>query len=260
MNQMSQMSIEELRNFLKDDIRSVVNFDHTDQALGLAMPPVQKAILEADTLLPLPEWRGQVQARASFEEVLLDRKSIRKFAEEAPSAQELSYLLYMTQGVRRDTPGRVLRTVPSAGNRHSTETYLVFTRPINDKEGQLAFEPGLYRYAPIQHALLYLGTRDNLMQEVNQAALDQTFAGNAPVIFFWAALPYRTEWRYAESAHKVMAIDLGHICQNLYLAATAIGCGTCAIAAYRQEVANALFSLDGKDEFIVYLAPVGKLR
>ncbi len=260
MSKMTQMSIDELRAFLKDDIRGAVNFDNTDQSLGLAMPPVQKALRDSDTLLPLPQWRGVVKPQGSFEDIVLNRKSVRRFAEAAPTAQELSFLLYMTQGVRNDHPNRVLRTVPSADNRHSTETYLALTRPVLDQDGKLAFEPGLYRYAPLQHALLCLGTKDNLSEAVSKAALDQTFSGDAPVIFFWAVLPYRTEWRYGEAAHKVMAIDLGHICQNLYLAATAISCGTCAIAAYRQEVANALFDLDGKDEFIAYLAPLGKLR
>jgi hypothetical protein len=43
---------------------------------------------------------------------------------------------------------------------------------------------------------------------------------------------------------SIIALDAGHVCQNLYLACEAIGAG--AIAAY------------GKDEFTVYLASVGK--
>ena len=95
---------------------------------------------------------------------------------------------------------------------------------------------------------------------VSAAALDQAFVGRAPATFFWACLPYRTEWRYAEASHKVIALDAGHICQNLYLAAGAIGCGTCAVAAYDQPRADALLGLDGTDEFVIYLAPVGKVR
>ena len=47
--------------------------------------------------------------------------------------------------------------------------------------------------------------------------------------------------------------------QNLYLAAESWECGTCGIAAYDQAAVDALFRLDGEDEFIVYLAPVGRL-
>jgi SagB-type dehydrogenase family enzyme len=67
------------------------------------------------------------------------------------------------------------------------------------------------------------------------------------------------EWRYNIAAHKVILLDAGHVCQNLYLACSAIGAGTCAIAAYNQSVMDQLLGVDGKDEFAIYLAPVGKI-
>ena len=84
-------------------------------------------------------------------------------------------------------------------------------------------------------------------------------AGAAAATFVWAAVPYRMEWRYAHCAHRVMLMDVGHICQNLYLAVEAIGGGCCAIAAYHQEKMDALLELDGEEEFTIYLAPVGKV-
>ena len=66
------------------------------------------------------------------------------------------------------------------------------------------------------------------------------------------------EWRYGLAAHKVIAPDAGHVCQNLYLACEAISAGTCAIAAYHQERMDALLRVDGEEEFTIYLAPVGK--
>ena len=50
-----------------------------------------------------------------------------------------------------------------------------------------------------------------------------------------------------------------HICQNLYLACEAADAGTCAIAAYDQELADSLIGVDGENEFVLYMAPVGKL-
>ncbi|OPY14404.1 MAG: Nitroreductase family protein [Syntrophus sp. PtaB.Bin075] len=66
------------------------------------------------------------------------------------------------------------------------------------------------------------------------------------------------EWRYGLAAHKVIAIEAGHVCQNLYLACESIGAGTCAIAAYDQEGIDRILGLDGQDEFTIYLASVGK--
>jgi SagB-type dehydrogenase family enzyme len=67
------------------------------------------------------------------------------------------------------------------------------------------------------------------------------------------------EWRYALAAHRVILIDAGHVCQNLYLACEAIHAGTCAVGAYDQEQLDELLGIDGTDEFAVYLAPVGKI-
>jgi SagB-type dehydrogenase family enzyme len=68
------------------------------------------------------------------------------------------------------------------------------------------------------------------------------------------------EWRYEIAAHKVIAIDVGHVCQNLYLACEAIGAGTCAMAAYDQEGIDRLLRIDGQDEFTIYIASVGRKR
>ena len=67
------------------------------------------------------------------------------------------------------------------------------------------------------------------------------------------------EWRYDLAAHKLIALDAGHVCQNLYLACEAIHAGTCAVAAYHQQLCDQLLHLDGKEEFVIYLAPVGKV-
>ena len=80
----------------------------------------------------------------------------------------------------------------------------------------------------------------------------------APVIFLWSVIPYRTEWRYAYESDKVIAIDAGHLCQNLYFACEALDCGTCAVGAYDQKTLDSALGLDGTDEFVIYCAPVGK--
>ena len=73
------------------------------------------------------------------------------------------------------------------------------------------------------------------------------------------AVPRRMEWRYDLAAHKVIAIDASHVCQNLYLACEAIAAGTCATAAYDQTLMDRPLRTDAVEEFAVYLAPVGKV-
>ena len=65
-------------------------------------------------------------------------------------------------------------------------------------------------------------------RKLTEATLEQPFVGRAAVVFIWTTIPYRMEWRYGLAAHKVIALDAGHVCQNLYLACEAIGAGTCA--------------------------------
>jgi SagB-type dehydrogenase family enzyme len=88
----------------------------------------------------------------------------------------------------------------------------------------------------------------------------QKFIGKSAVVFVWAAIPYKTEWRYSFISYKDILIEAGHICQNLYLACEAIGAGTCAIAAYEQKAIDELIQVDGENEMTVYLSPVGKIN
>lgn len=78
--------------------------------------------------------------------------------------------------------------------------------------------------------------------------------------FFRTAVFYRMEWRYGDASYKVIALDAGHVCQNLYLACEAVSAGACAIAAYDQKRADKLVGVDGEEEFVIYMAAVGKVQ
>ena len=250
---MDKDKIAEHRDFLKDSLRQTINFRFTDQHQGIEPPPVQKPPHPEQEMIELPG----LEAWGSFRGTdLLDainhRKSHRHFSSEALSLAELSFLLWSTQGIKQElAPGTALRTVPSAGCRHPFETYLL----ISNVE---SLDVGVYRYLPIEHGLVLEKNDEDLVEKLTPATLGQAFTAAAPVIFVWAALPYRTEWRYTTAAHRVILMDVGHVCQNLYLACEVVGCGTCAIAAYNQDLMDQLLDVDGVNEFTVYMAPVGK--
>ena len=162
----------------------------------------------------------------------------------------------MMSSMNRSIIGAVLSALGhpggSAGGRHSFETYLA----VMNVEG---LGPGLYRYLPLEHQLVQLREDGNLGSALANATLGQSFCGAGAVTFVWTTLPYRMEWRYDRAAHRVIPIDAGHVGQNLYLACEAIGAGTCTVAAYDQDAMDQLLGVDGKDEFTLYLAPVGKI-
>ncbi len=82
---------------------------------------------------------------------------------------------------------------------------------------------------------------------------------DAQVCFIWTAVVERSKWKYRQRAYRYIYMDAGHIAQNLYLAATALGLGVCSIGAFYDDRVNALLGLDGIRETTVYLASVGCL-
>ena len=117
---------------------------------------------------------------------------------------------------------------------------------------------GLYRYLPVEHRLILQRADDDVALEIH-AASEEQYVLESAATFIWTVIPYRTEWRYLLHAHRVILMDIGHVCQNLYLAAEAIDCGTCALGAYDQAAMDAALGVDGLDEFTIYLAPVGRI-
>ncbi|HQN77555.1 MAG TPA: SagB/ThcOx family dehydrogenase [Syntrophales bacterium] len=128
---------------------------------------------------------------------------------------------------------------------------------VFDVEG---LDPAFYRYLPLEHQLLFEFREENAVEKLVAALYGQPYPRRAAVTFIWTVIPYRMEWRYGPASYKVIALDGGHVCQNLYLACEAVGAGTCAVAAYDQAAMDRLLRLDGEEEFTFYLAPVGRAK
>ena len=249
--ELAKIKSTEFREVLKANFKSL-SAVVSDQSKGVDFPSVQKEF--SGEMIGLPDFNESIIKKQSVFDCIKDRKSNRSFKNESISLQELSFLLWATQGVKEKLQnGKVtLRTVPSGGARHPFETYLA----VNNVEN---LSSGVYRYQPLEHSLVFLFNLENQTADLTVAALGQSFVGESAVTFIWSAIPYRTEWRYTTESKKIILQDSGHLCQNLYVACEALGLGTCAIGAYNQELFDDLLKLDGKDEFTVYVAPVGKI-
>ena len=243
---------QEYRQHFKNPIIT----EESDQRKGLPLPPIEKPVPEGAQLIDLVSHEKFAIPDISLLQAINNRVSRRKFTDESLTLEELSFLLWTTQGVKElAREGRITyRTVPSGGAMHPFETYLL----INRVEG---LEPGLYRYIATQHKLLPVITEnvEDFPEQINDICHRQTFIGKSAVVFIWTARPYRTEWRYREDSLKDILMSVGHICQNLYLAVEAIKAGTVAIVAYNQEKLDKFLKLDGWDEIALYVAPVGKI-
>jgi len=251
------LPVEQRRAFLRGTL-SDWRVD-TDDVRGLAMPPIQKPYMVDAKRIDLIKPEKFTVGGMRVIDAIRNRRSRREYSGEAFSLEELSYLLWATQGISkidRDEQGKIaaqFRTVPSGGARHPFETYLIINRVVG-------VAPGLYRYLPVEHQLLVIREDSGLAKRVIDSCYGQTFTGNSAVTFVWSAIPYRTEWHYGSIAQKLVAVDIGHVCQNLYLAAESIHGGVCAVLGYNQARMDALIELDGKDEFVIYLAAAGKVN
>ncbi|NMM62913.1 SagB/ThcOx family dehydrogenase [Clostridium sp. P21] len=248
---MSEVSI--YRDFLKSNIGLTDNI--SDRKKKIPHPQLQKNIDKSDIIINLPSVSELLIKDRDIYNCIKKRRSRRMFSAESLSVEELTYLLWATQGVEKVLPdnSRIYRTVPSAGGRHPFETYLI----INNVDG---IEKGIYRFLSLTNQLIFLFYDEDYVEKLNKYTFGQKFIGQGSVVFVWSCIPYRSEWEYNISAHKAILLDAGHMCQNLYLACESIGLGTCAIASYMQKEMDKFLKLDGDEEFVIYLAPVGKCK
>jgi SagB-type dehydrogenase family enzyme len=247
-------STKQNREFLKADLWDEWDSLQLDQRDGVPHPDIQKPHPADSKIIELIPPDQLAMGTMPVIEAIRKRQSHRSYTGDPISLGELSYLLWATQGIHRVIRGgqTVLKTVPSAGARHPFETYLF----VNFADG---LETGLYRYLAVEHRLLALEINPGLVEDVHKGTSEQ-YVHDSAVVFIWTAIPYRAEWRYGPLAHKMIAQDSGHICQNLYLACESIGIGTCAIGAYNQKVMDDVLGVDGEDEFTVYVATVGRIN
>ena len=224
----------------------------SDQQRRLPQPPLELPPDVGEPLLRLPKPADIAVPPVGLRQAIEGRESLRQYGPQPLALAELAFLLWCSQGVRQVLQGRVtLRNVPSAGARHALETYVL----ANRVEG---LESGLYRYLAVEHALQLARGGPEVAEQLVGACLGQAMVAAANASLYWTAVPYRMTWRYGERGYRYLFLDAGHACQNLYLAAEAVGCGACAIAAFDDELLNAALGIDGVEQFALYVATVGK--
>ncbi len=222
------------------------------QRQGVPIPALELSYDPTSELISLPDPDTLPAYPMDLRRAIDQRCTLRRYQEQPLTQEELSFLLWTTQGVKSVTNRPVtFRTVPSAGARHAFETYLV----INQVEG---IKPGLYRYISLEHALLPKDMNEDIAEKIADACLQQNQVTKSAVTFIWVAVTERMYWRYGERGYRYLHLDAGHVCQNLYLAAEAINCGVCAIAAFDDDQLNEVLKLDGQELWAIYCGALGK--
>lgn len=210
------------------------------------IPPTVKERTTSENRIRLPE------RNPSTLDSLLDRRvTCRNFDTDAHlGKEEFSDVLQRVFGARsvmEYLPGLEIqkKAVPSAGGLHPTEIYLLVQR-VQD------VAPGLYHYHPIEHALEPMRRFDagEGKELATRCVAGQRYFADAHVLVVQVSRFERNFWKYRNhaKAYRALILDIGHLSQTLYLAATELGLGAFVTAAVNEVDIEDIFELDALEE------------
>ncbi|MGO9005345.1 MAG: SagB family peptide dehydrogenase [Beijerinckiaceae bacterium] len=164
--------------------------------------------------------------------LLRERHSTRSFDDQRPiTLAELSQFLDSTARVLSrsksrvdlDDGGHAARPYPSAGASYELELYLA----VDKCEG---LARGFYHYDAGGHALVPIGVQTSELEALLARSKNAMGAPATPQILITIAARFgRISWKYSSIAYSLIQKDVGVLMQTLYLMATDMGLGGCAI-------------------------------
>jgi SagB-type dehydrogenase family enzyme len=169
---------------------------------------------------------------SSIAKLLRARHSTRSFDNQRPiTLAELARFLDGTTRVlskEKNTPdlddgSHAFRPYPSAGASYELELYLA----VNQCEG---LARGFYHYDAGSHMLVAIGVPTHKLEALFAEAEHAMGAPSAPQILITIAARFgRISWKYSSIAYSLILKDVGVLTQTLYLMATDMGLGGCAV-------------------------------
>lgn len=200
---------------------------------------------ESHVALPDPDGEGAMTVTRAIR----NRRSRRDLESKPIDDGAFSRLLWAAQGVTGDESD--FRAVPSAGATFPLEVYAVVGEP-----GVEFLEPGVYWYRPEGHELALLDEGD-VQEELREATYDQAWVETAAVDLVVCAVDERTTREYGErGADRYVPMEAGHLSQNVYLVAEALGLATVAVGAFDDEGVRETVGAP-EDQRPLYVLPVG---
>jgi len=170
-----------------------------------------------------------------FTRLLEERHSTRDFDDNQPiTLDELARLLDSAARVRAKWTSNVdmdggpevsyaARPYPSGGSAYELELYLT----VANCQG---LARGFYHYDADRHVLVPISAHEQQLEAQLAAAEFAMGAAGTPQILVTIAARFdRVSWKYSALAYSLVLKDVGVLMQTLYLMATDMGLGGCAI-------------------------------
>jgi SagB-type dehydrogenase family enzyme len=196
-----------------------------------------------------------VVVEGEFAAALRDRRTWRKFGQEAVGLGAMAQVLELTFGIQGwvDVPelGRAaMKTSPSGGDLHPIEAYVLAQRVKGLKKG-------IYHYNAARHELEWL--RGGVARPTLERSLgNQWWFARGAFLVLMTAVFGRTQWKYDfPRAYRVVLAEAGHFCQTLCLTATWLGLAPFCTMAQMDTKWEEWLGIDGVNESIVYVAGAG---
>ncbi|MEE9443617.1 MAG: SagB/ThcOx family dehydrogenase [candidate division Zixibacteria bacterium] len=178
------------------------------------------------------------------------RKSIRKFDTGELTFKEISTILLTADGITHERNGIAMRSAPSGGALYPIEIYL-YAHAIN------SLEQGLYHFQVSDSSLEFIKSGD-FNADFHEFANNQNSVGASPATIILTARFDRSTRKYADRGYRYTYMEGGAICQNIYLACTALNLGTVSVGAFDDDRLNEFLAVDGLHEAALLIFPIGR--
>jgi SagB-type dehydrogenase family enzyme len=197
--------------------------------------------------LPHPDHAGSLPVEA----VIKRRRTVRSFSSQPISQNDLSQLVYAAQGIT-DGPG-FKRAAPSAGALYPLDIYAV----VGEK-GVEDMGAGVYHYTPSQHRIARVTARD-LREPLAKASLHQMWMADSPLCVVITAQYSRNCGKYGDRGVRYAMIEAGHVGQNIFLQAEALGLKAGIVGAFKDTQVIKVLGIPKQHEPLLIM-PVGHQR
>ena len=213
-------------------------------AMGWAFAKRKMEYQEVVMKLPPPTWEGTV----SVERAIKQRRTTRAFISRALNLSQLSQLLWAASGVTENIAFK--RAAPSAGALYPMDVYVVVGQGSVTR-----IEAGVYHYEPREHRLSPVAQGD-MRSLVAKASLSQMWMANAPLTIVITVEYNRATVKYGKRGIRYAMIEAGHIGQNIFLQAQALGLDAGIVGAFHDGKLIDVMNIPSAHEPLL-LMPVG---
>ena len=126
---------------------------------------------------------------------------------------------------------------------------------IVGEKGVIDFTEGIYKYNPENHTLLKISSEDQRLA-IAKASYNQSWMYKAPVILMITAEYEKSMKKYGERGVGYSKIEAGHVGQNIFLQAEALGLGAGIIGSFHDYEIMNILKVWGKPQPLLAM-PVG---